>query len=300
MVMAWTSATSIPTCGPGSPTTTALIYPSTTFPTPLVCSLGWGFTPYIKRGVRTFCQSTTLSCELRASPRPPIWQRGLASTCASRPFGKTASTSSRYKTCGPKRFWEKPRTLLAPPAKSRSGSSSHRRSSCSTSLGSVGRREASEFPREIMQELAKPGRDPRDQFEIFSFADGINKIEDVQIGMRLPGIVTNVTAFGAFVDIGVHQDGLVHISEMADAFVKNPTDVVSVQQRVKVTVLEVDLERNRIALSMKTAPARVRVSPENNKPRRPKRENRQPAAKKKPNRPFNNPFAEALGHKPRK
>ncbi|MDP4979172.1 MAG: RNA-binding transcriptional accessory protein [Desulfobacterales bacterium] len=154
--------------------------------------------------------------------------------------------------------------------------------------------------RDILAELDKPGRDPRKDFETVAFAGHVNQISDLRPGMILPGVVTNVTAFGAFVDIGVHQDGLVHISEMADAFVKNPTDVVSVQQRVKVTVLEVDLERNRIALSMKTAPMRVKVSSENKKPRRPKRENRQPAAEKKPNRPFNNPFAEALGRKRRK
>ncbi|MDP4857419.1 MAG: RNA-binding transcriptional accessory protein [Desulfobacterales bacterium] len=154
--------------------------------------------------------------------------------------------------------------------------------------------------RDILAELDKPGRDPRKDFETVAFAGHVNQISDLRPGMILPGVVTNVTAFGAFVDIGVHQDGLVHISEMADAFVKNPTDVVSVQQRVSVTVLEVDLERNRIALSMKTAPTRVKVSSENKKPRRPKRENRQPAAEKKPNRPFNNPFAEALGRKRRK
>ena len=154
--------------------------------------------------------------------------------------------------------------------------------------------------RDILAELDKPGRDPRKDFETVAFAGHVNQITDLRPGMILPGVVTNVTAFGAFVDIGVHQDGLVHISEMADAFVKNPTDVVSVQQRVKVTVLAVDLERNRIALSMKTAPMGVKVSSENKKPRRPKRENRQPAAEKKPNRPFNNPFAEALGRKRRK
>ena len=104
---------------------------------------------------------------------------------------------------------------------------------------------------DILQELAKPGRDPRERFEIFSFADGINKIEDVQVGMRVPGIVTNVTAFGAFVDIGVHQDGLVHISQMADRFIKDPNEVVKVQQKVMVTVLDVDLAKQRIGLSMK-------------------------------------------------
>ncbi len=107
---------------------------------------------------------------------------------------------------------------------------------------------------DIMQELAKPGRDPRKQFEIFSFADGVNKIEDVEVGMTLPGIVTNVTAFGAFVDIGVHQDGLVHISQMADRYIKDPSEVVKVQQKVKVTVLDVDLVKKRISLSMKAGP----------------------------------------------
>ena len=105
---------------------------------------------------------------------------------------------------------------------------------------------------DIMQELAKPGRDPREQFEMFSFADGVEKIEDIEVGMRLPGIVTNVAAFGAFVDIGVHQDGLVHISQLADRYVKEPSDVVKVQQKVMVTVLDVDIARKRISLSMKS------------------------------------------------
>nr|MBN2278296.1 RNA-binding transcriptional accessory protein [candidate division Zixibacteria bacterium] len=104
---------------------------------------------------------------------------------------------------------------------------------------------------DIMDELDKPGRDPRKAFETFSFDPDVNSLEDLKIGMRLPGIVTNVTRFGAFVDIGVHQDGLVHISELADRFVKDPAEVVKVQQRVKVTVLDVDLERRRVALSMK-------------------------------------------------
>ncbi len=105
--------------------------------------------------------------------------------------------------------------------------------------------------RDIVAELARPGRDPRQEFEAFSFAEGINALGDVEVGMVLPGIVTNVTAFGAFVDIGVHQDGLVHISQMADTFVKDPADVVKVQQWVTVMVLEVDHERKRIGLSMK-------------------------------------------------
>ena len=104
---------------------------------------------------------------------------------------------------------------------------------------------------DILDELSKPGRDPREHFEVFQFAEGIEKIEDVKPGMKLPGIITNVTAFGAFVDIGVHQDGLVHISQLADRFVKDPNDVVKVHQKVTVTVLEVDLQRKRISLSMK-------------------------------------------------
>ncbi len=105
--------------------------------------------------------------------------------------------------------------------------------------------------RDISSELEKPGRDPREQFEPFSFAEGIETLEDVQAGMQLPGIVTNVTAFGAFVDVGVHQDGLVHISELADRFVRDPHEVVKVGQRVSVKVLEVDKGRRRISLSMK-------------------------------------------------
>lgn len=108
--------------------------------------------------------------------------------------------------------------------------------------------------KDIMAELAKPGRDPREKFEAFSFQDGINKPEDLKPGMKLPGIVTNVTAFGAFVDIGVHQDGLVHVSQLADNFVKDPAEVVKPQQKVMVTVTEVDLPRKRIALSMRSNP----------------------------------------------
>ncbi|MBE7537739.1 MAG: RNA-binding transcriptional accessory protein [Opitutaceae bacterium] len=107
---------------------------------------------------------------------------------------------------------------------------------------------------DIMAELAKPGRDPRQKFEAFAFDSSVHKPEDLKPGMRLPGIVTNVTAFGAFVDIGVHQDGLVHVSQLADTFVKDPGAVVKPQQKVSVTVLEVDLARNRIALSLKSNP----------------------------------------------
>jgi len=104
---------------------------------------------------------------------------------------------------------------------------------------------------DIMQELAKPGRDPRQEFEIFRFKEGVTKPEDLVLGMKLPGIVTNITNFGAFVDIGVHLDGLVHISQLSDRYVRDPNEVVKVHQKVDVTVLEVDLERKRIALSMK-------------------------------------------------
>jgi len=105
---------------------------------------------------------------------------------------------------------------------------------------------------DIMSELEKPGRDPREPFELFVFSESVRTIEDLTPGMRLPGVVTNVTAFGAFVDIGVHRDGLVHISQMADRYVKNPADVVKVHQKVMVTVTGVDVVRQRISLSMKS------------------------------------------------
>ncbi|MCP4548347.1 MAG: RNA-binding transcriptional accessory protein [bacterium] len=105
--------------------------------------------------------------------------------------------------------------------------------------------------KDIMSELTRPGRDPRKSFEAFSFAEGVDKIEDLEPDMVLPGIVTNVTNFGAFVDVGVHQDGLVHISQLADRYVRDPAEVVKVQQTVRVRVLEVDLARKRISLSMK-------------------------------------------------
>ncbi len=108
--------------------------------------------------------------------------------------------------------------------------------------------------KDILAELAKPGRDPRKQFEVFKFDEGVHKPEDLRPGMKLPGIVTNVTAFGAFVDIGVHQDGLVHVSQLSDNFVQDPAAVVKPQQKVMVTVTEVDLARNRIALSMRSNP----------------------------------------------
>jgi protein Tex len=107
---------------------------------------------------------------------------------------------------------------------------------------------------DILEELKRPGRDPRERFEMFAFAPGLRAMEDLVPGTKLPGIVTNVTNFGAFVDIGVHQDGLVHISQLANTYVRNPADIVKVNQRVIVTVLNVDPERKRITLSMKRDP----------------------------------------------
>jgi uncharacterized protein len=144
---------------------------------------------------------------------------------------------------------------------------------------------------DIISELAKPGRDPREQFSSWDFAEGVETIEDLEPGMKLPGVVTNVTAFGAFVDVGVHQDGLVHISQLADRFVKNPHEVVKVQQRVIVTVLEVDLPRKRISLSMKEHPDKAgrETSKEFIGPNRPK----QTSESKRPE-PFNLGLANAL------
>ena len=105
--------------------------------------------------------------------------------------------------------------------------------------------------KDIVDELEKPGRDPRTKIQVFEFDPNIRSIEDVRTGMVVPGIVTNITNFGAFVDIGVKQDGLVHISQLANRFISNPNDVVSLHQHVKVKVVEVDLARKRIQLSMK-------------------------------------------------
>jgi len=136
--------------------------------------------------------------------------------------------------------------------------------------------------RDILAELEKPGRDPRPSFKTATFADGIDDIRDLKAGMMLEGTVTNVAAFGAFVDIGVHQDGLVHVSQLADKFVKDPHEVVKAGDVVKVRVVEVDAPRKRIALSMKSdtsgardeaaerratqsaAPARVKPTPAQN------------------------------------
>ena len=150
--------------------------------------------------------------------------------------------------------------------------------------------------RDIIDELSKPGRDPRKAFESFDFAEGIEKPSDLAVGMKLPGVVTNVTAFGAFVDVGVHQDGLVHVSHLADHFVRDASEVVKVGQRVQVTVMEVDLPRNRIALSMKSKPEpesrRAPGSPGNDRRPRQHNERPQPAG--------NDWFTQAMGQAKRK
>lgn len=153
---------------------------------------------------------------------------------------------------------------------------------------------------DIMQELAKPGRDPRESFDSIEFTKGITEIQDLRPGMSLPGIVTNVTAFGAFVDVGVHQDGLVHISELADRFVQNPSDVVRVHQKVKVKVLDVDVDRKRISLSMKhdsmisdnAEIAKNRKNPESIP--KPGKKIKKETKRQAPG-PFNNPFADLFG-----
>jgi uncharacterized protein len=150
---------------------------------------------------------------------------------------------------------------------------------------------------DILAELAKPGRDPREQFEAFSFSEGVKTIEDVRPGMRLPGIVTNITAFGVFVDIGVHQDGLVHISALSNRFVRNANEVVKVHQKVMVTVLDVDVERRRIALSMRDAPTPASGTPKETASfqKNPKSGNRKPSRREQAERQFSNsPFRELL------
>ena len=105
--------------------------------------------------------------------------------------------------------------------------------------------------RDILKELEKPGRDPRPEFRTAAFKEDVTALTDLQPGMVLEGVVTNVANFGAFVDIGVHQDGLVHVSQLADRFVQDPRDVVKAGQIVRVRVVEVDLKRKRIALTMR-------------------------------------------------
>ena len=104
---------------------------------------------------------------------------------------------------------------------------------------------------DILKELEKPGRDPRSVIEEFRFADGVSTMADLKPGMKIPGIITNITNFGAFVDVGVHQDGLVHISALSHTFVKDPHDVVKAGDIVSVKVMEVDIQRKRIGLTMR-------------------------------------------------
>ncbi|MGL5631352.1 MAG: S1 RNA-binding domain-containing protein, partial [Azovibrio sp.] len=130
--------------------------------------------------------------------------------------------------------------------------------------------------KDILKELEKPGRDPRPEFKTASFADGIEEMKDLTPGMILEGVVTNVAAFGAFVDIGVHQDGLVHVSCLSNKFVKDPHEVVKAGEIVKVKVLEVDLPRKRISLTLRLSddltPSRPEQAANNNRPPRPNRD----------------------------
>ncbi|MEP0985384.1 Tex family protein [Ekhidna sp.] len=134
--------------------------------------------------------------------------------------------------------------------------------------------------KDIMAELDRPGRDPRDQFEVVQFQEGVNEITDLKEGMSLPGVITNITKFGAFVDVGVHQDGLVHVSHLSNSFVSDPAQVVKLGQKVTVKVLEVDVPRKRISLSMKSDAPQVKRS-EKRKPKKavtnqPKKEEKLP------------------------
>ncbi len=151
---------------------------------------------------------------------------------------------------------------------------------------------------DVVKELEKPGRDPRETFTPFSFRQDIHKLEDLAPGMVCPGVVTNVTNFGAFIDIGVHQDGLCHISQLADRFVKDPKEVVSAGDRVTVRVLEVKLDRRQIALTMRSE-RQASATPE---PAGPAKPGKRDAGKRddgtkpsKPSSPFNNPFGGLKG-----
>jgi uncharacterized protein len=142
---------------------------------------------------------------------------------------------------------------------------------------------------DILKELEKPGRDPRSQIEEFRFDDTIKAIEDVKVGMQVPGIVTNITNFGAFVDIGVKQDGLVHISQLSNTFVSDPNEVVKLQQKVMVTVTEVDVARKRIALTMKGAGGETRAASgekRNTGDKKPQGNNKNVQKKEAPLNPF--------------
>lgn len=152
--------------------------------------------------------------------------------------------------------------------------------------------------RDILQELVKPGRDPRPEFKTASFKEGIENIDDLQAGMILEGVITNVTNFGAFVDIGVHQDGLVHISALAETFVKDPRDVVKTGQVVKVKVMEVDIQRKRIGLSLRLTDEvgqDNKISKSNAKPARHRSKQNQPKTKAVP--PINSTMADAFANR---
>ncbi|MEM9101879.1 MAG: Tex family protein [Pseudomonadota bacterium] len=161
--------------------------------------------------------------------------------------------------------------------------------------------------KDILNELEKPGRDPRPEFKTAKFKEGVEKVSDLSIGMKLEGVITNVTNFGAFVDVGVHQDGLVHISALADKFVKDPREVVKTGEIVKVTVIEVDVDRKRIGLSMRADALREAGSNPSAKPNTNKPQNRKQNRNAKPRRspatanhgrkhqaPINSAFADAL------
>ncbi|HTL07993.1 MAG TPA: helix-hairpin-helix domain-containing protein [Chitinophagaceae bacterium] len=145
---------------------------------------------------------------------------------------------------------------------------------------------------DILKELEKPGRDPRTQIEEFRFDDSIKTIEDVKVGMQVPGLVTNITNFGAFVDIGVKQDGLVHISQLSNTYVSDPNQVVKLQQKVMVTVTEVDVARKRIALSMKSAAGADRAESRQERKSSPAGNGKNAKQKEAPLNPFQAKLAE--------
>jgi uncharacterized protein len=155
--------------------------------------------------------------------------------------------------------------------------------------------------RDIIAELEKPGRDPRPSFKTATFAEGINEISDLIPGMMLEGTVTNVAAFGAFVDIGVHQDGLVHVSQLADRFVKDPHEVVKAGDVVKVRVIEVDAKRKRIALSLRKDDGQPAAAPRSesrgNSASKPQNDRRPSAPKQETQGAFGAALAEAMKRK---
>jgi uncharacterized protein len=148
--------------------------------------------------------------------------------------------------------------------------------------------------RDILRELEKPGRDPRPEFKSAVFQEGVEDLKDLKPGMVLEGVVTNVTNFGAFVDVGVHQDGLVHISMMSERFIKDPRELVKAGDVVKVKVLEVDLQRRRIALTMRLSDASQRTRPEPDRSRPAQRPSGKPASQRNQEAQGNGVMADAL------